>query len=150
MPLKYDPVTGIPSFEIEAALELNEGETPTPDVITYAGKAGIFAGDGPRKGKVRVPKPSEDEHEGVVALGSDAPGDPHKGITIDAYAIPPEEMGKAIDDAVGKITKSVALDNTMASDEEIADLEQQVHHKTIDNWPMLLRVLNRLRLAERR
>jgi len=44
--------------------------------------------------------------------------------------------------------KPAQLDNTFTTDEELQDLARQVEDRTIKNWPMLRRLLNRLLRAE--
>ena len=196
MPLVYDE-NGIPRFEIEAALEIGEGETPAADVVTFdkvkksaskpkadvRDKSKIFAGDPkPKPGTITIRRPNmeaaikeqadlrkaeeETEHLGAVALttqdGTRIPKDtvkirrppgfkpPHKGITIDAYAIPPEDMAKQIEDAVTQFTQFSPLDANVATDAEVEEIERQAAARSIGQWPLLMRLINRLRQAERR
>jgi len=185
MPLVYDE-NGIPRFEIEAALEIGEGETPAADVVTFdkvkksaskpkadvRDKSKIFAGDPkPKTDTITIRRPNmeaaikrekylrtiegEVEHDGVVALTTQdgtriEPGDPKKGITIDAYAIPPEDMAKQIEDAVTQFTQFSPLDANVATDAEVEEIERQAAARSIGQWPLLMRLINRLRQAERR
>jgi hypothetical protein len=135
MPLKYDPDTGIPSYVNDDATEyeIEEGVTPKAEPFT---KAGFFAGD--PKPKLKKPPVILDERP------------IHKGITIEAYAIPPEDMNKALDEAIDRITEPSKLDAHVATDAEVDEIERLAKSHGVMHWPTLLRLINRLRLAEGR
>jgi hypothetical protein len=124
MPLRYDPDTGIPSYIPDLGEELEEGKTPEPKVIST--KSDVFKGD---------KKPTKDEYE---ALRDGDIVDPDKVDVAEA-----DKMMEAIRNA-----RPGKLDKDIATDEEVDALEQAAKAQDIDNWPLLLRLINRLRKAE--
>ena len=127
MPLKYNPDTGIPSYVPDLGEELEEGVTPEPKVIHS--KADVFRGDkkltAEQYEKLRG---NEDEHLGTVNIST-------------------EHADKLLADAL-KSAKPAKLDKDVATDEEVNHLERLANEHEVQNWPMLLRLINRLRRAE--
>ena len=126
MPLKYDPDTGIPSYFPDLGEELEEGKTPEAKVIST--KSDVFKGD---------KHPTKIEYE-ALRDGSDIV-DPDKVDVGEA-----DKMMEAIRNA-----RPGKLDKTVATDAELAALWQAVEAHDIENWPLFLKLLNRIREAER-
>lgn len=132
MPMKYDPDTGKVSYEIPPAIELEEGVTPQPDVITS--KSAFFKGDGPKT--VTIPK---DE---VISVADDLKRKAHIPIERDFDS---PEIKAALDAA-----RPGHLDYRVATDAEIAEVEQLANSRSVFHWPILIAIINRLREAERK
>ena len=66
---------------------------------------------------------------------------------VDASKIDYDEADKLLADAL-KSAKPAKLDANVATDEEINHLERLASEHDVQNWPMLLRLINRLRRAE--
>jgi hypothetical protein len=123
MPLQYDPETGVPSFLPDIGEELEEGVTPKPVVIDT--KAGVFKGDKPLT------------KDGYDALRDGMP----KG-TIEDIKMADEMLEHAIRNA-----KPAVLEYC-ATDEDVEELERMVVARKLKEWPLLLRIVNRLHRAE--
>lgn len=125
MPMKYNPDTGIPYYVPDLGEEIEEGVTPKPIVIDS--KSDVFKGDKPltqeQYNKLR---------DGGIPVSSDMGSD-------DADRLLAEAVEKA---------KPAKLDARMATDEEVAHLERLCNEHSVLHWPMLLRLINRLRKAE--
>lgn len=51
-------------------------------------------------------------------------------------------------DRLAKDAKAAHLDANYATDEEVAEIEKQAEARSIDNWPLLRRLIKRLRRSE--
>jgi len=148
MPLQYDPKTGVPHWN-PFGEELGEGVTPKPVKLTYdQTKAGVFKGD---------KKLTEDEYEKLVDY-------PDLYLAQADTSVADKMLAKALSTGKGKKGKNLGdkvkirrpkiaikpgnLDANTATDSEIDAVEAQVNARTIDNWPLLRRLINRLRRAE--
>lgn len=179
MPLKYHPETGLPSYVPDLGEELEEGVTPKPTKLTsksdvFAGdkKADMLAEEGvsvykPRKdrkankaSKSVKAKPirmkhtaidaGETEHQGAVAMATPDPNS--KTPLADALA-GGVDISKEVNERLDELTagaKPAKLDNTIATDEEVNNLERLARSQSVLHWPELLRLINRLRRAERK
>lgn len=123
MPLQYDPDTGIPSFLPDIGEELEEGVTPKPVVLDS--KADVFKGDKPLT------------KDGYEALRDGMP----KG-AIEDIKMADEMLEHAIRNA-----KPAVLEYC-ATDEDVEELERMVVGRKLKEWPLLLRIVNRLHRAE--
>lgn len=132
MPLQYDPKTGVPHWN-PFGEELGEGVTPEPVKLTYdQTKSGVFKGD---------KKLTEEEYDVL-----------RDGPPLDT-SVADKMLAKALSTGKGKKGKNPKLkpgklDANTATDSEIDAVEAQVNARTIDNWPLLRRLINRLRRAE--
>ena len=125
MPLKYNPDTGIPSYIPDLGEELEEGVTPAPKEITS--KADVFRGD---------KKLTQEQYHAL--RDAKIPIDNTMGAA---------EADKLLADAL-KSAKPAKLDKDVATDEEVNHLERLANEHEVQNWPMLLRLINRLRKSE--
>ena len=140
MPLKYDPDTGIPSYVPDLGEELEEGVTPAPKVIHS--KADVFRGDKPLTAEQyeKLRDGGEAEHLGTVNISTE-----HADrLLADALKNVPSRDVTA---GTGSL-KPARLDKDVATDEEISHLERLANEHDVQNWPMLLRLINRLRRVE--
>jgi hypothetical protein len=160
MPLKYDPDTGIPSYVPDLGEELEEGVTPKPTKLTS--KSEVFAGDrkahmlaaeegvsvykpAPKKGRKAK---AEIEHQGVVAMGTPDPNSKTPlADAINAGVDISKEVNERFDE-IAAGANPAALDKDVATDEEVDNLEKLARAGSVLHWPELLRLINRLRLAE--
>jgi len=129
MPMKYDPDTGIPSYLPDIDLpgaEIEEGVTPKATVIDS--KAAVFKGD---------KRPSKREYD----LLRDGP--------LDATPVDTSAADRLLNEAI-RNARPAKLDAHIATDEEIIMLELAAQEQAIANWPIILRLINRLRQAEAR
>jgi len=163
MPTKYNPDTGVPYFIPDFGEEIEEGVTPKPTVLSS--KADVFKGD---------KKPTKREYEKLRDGPKVEPVDPapyihpdDKGklwsseqvyrmieavttkagqlVTPDQY----ERLKAEIESIGGELNAEPAkLDKDCATDEEIDAVERMAEGREVPYWPMLLRLLNRLRKAE--
>lgn len=121
MPMKYDPDTGIPRYVPDLGEELEEGVTPAPIEITS--KSAVFKGDKPL-----TKEAYENLRDGKQSLST-------------------QEADKLLDEIVAKATPA-KLDKDTVTDEELDELERMANAASIPGWPVLRRLINRLRLAE--
>jgi hypothetical protein len=126
MPMQYDPDTGMPSYVPDFGAEIEEGQTPKATVISS--KSDVFKGD------KRLTK------EGYEALRDGMP----KG-TVEDIDMADRMLNEAIRNA-----RPASLDANVATDSEIEEVERLANEHSVLHWPLLLRLINRLRRAEAR
>lgn len=155
MPMKYDENTGIPYFVPDTAIELDEGKTPKPDVITS--KTAQFAGDKAPALKRRLADEAIKFAEGVANQIPIEPGAP--SVTTGMFtsgplpgldpAISPDPDPRLFDpDEIARKATPAALSAKVATDAEITELERLANEHSVMHWPTLLRLINRLRMTE--
>ena len=142
MPLIYDPNTGVPRYVPDLGEEITEGVTPpvvkitegvTPPVVKITGrKIDVFKGDKPL---------SKARYERLMA--DDTPLDTSVADKLLADVLGPYKKGR-------KIVKAGKLDAHVATDGEVDEIEKLAKARTIEHWPLLRRLINRLRRAERK
>jgi len=125
--------------------ELNEGVTPAAKIYSgppLVNKTDPFKGDGFYPGtRVKVPRVDTIGSKLQTTQNPGLQASTNPGRTIEHVA---DEM---LNDVVRK-AKPAKLDNLFTTDEELQDLARQVEDRTIANWPMLRRLINRLLRAE--
>lgn len=155
MPMKYDPDTGVPRYVPDIGEEIEEGVTPEPKVITT--KSDVFKGDKmPTKEQYeRLRDVSEENSRRLTKALRDGPTVANAesyvvGVPLDVVdpsKVDAGEADKMLADAI-KGAKPAKLDKDIATDQEVADLERLIKEQAIANWPIMLRLINRLRQAE--
>jgi hypothetical protein len=127
--MKYDPDTGIPRYVPDLGEEIEEGVTPEPKVITS--KGAVFKGDKP-----------------LTKEAYEALRDGPTVANAESYRVlGPNEADEMLDKIVAS-AKPAKLDAHVATNEEVDMIEKMANDRRIENWAMLLRLINRLRQAE--